>query len=91
MLLLQPIQEIAPLLHGAQTLGIGRDVASVRPRPPGQLGSARERCVQQLLPLAERRVEAPQARQDLLSLGEPGRVDRLLELARQPAELLGVR
>ena len=91
MLLLQPVQQIAPLLDGAQTLGIGLDVARVRARRLGELSGARERRVEQLLPRAHRGVDAQETRQDLLRLGEPGGVDCFLELAREPAELLGVR
>ncbi len=90
VLLLEPVEEIAPLLDVAQALRIRFDLARVGTRRLRQLGSARKCRVEQLLPFAERGVDAQETRQDLLCLGEPGRVHRFFELARQAAELLGV-
>ena len=53
VLLLQPKQQVAPLLHGTQARRVRFDVAGVGPRRLRELGSARERRVEQLLPLPE--------------------------------------
>ena len=91
MFLLQPKQQVAPLLHRAQALRIGFDLARVGARHLRQLGSARERGVEQLLPLADRRIDAQQVGQDLLRLGKSGRIDCFFQVARETTQLLGVR
>ena len=91
MLLLQPKQQVAPLLHGAQALGVRLDFARVRAGRLRQLGRAGKRRVQQLLPFAEGGIDAEQARQDLLRFAESRSVHGLFQLARQAAQLLGVR
>src|SRR6266851_463682 len=91
MLLLQAKQQVAPLLHGAQALGVRLDFAHVSAGRLRQLGRAGKRRVQQLLPFAKRGIDAEQTCQDLLRFAESHRVHGLFQLARQAPQLLGVR
>ena len=91
MLLLEPKQQVASLLHGAEPFRVGLDVAGVGTRYLSQLRRAREGGIEQLLPFADRRIEAQQVAEDLLRLGEAGRVHRLFQVARQTTQLIGVR
>ena len=47
--------------------------------------------IEQLLPFADRRIEAQQVAEDPLRLGKAGRVHRLFQVARQTTQLIGVR
>ena len=56
-----------------------------------ELGGARERAVEQLLPARDRRIESQQRRERLLRLRGDGAVHRFLQLAGQTTELFRVR
>src|ERR1051326_5550112 len=53
--LLQAKQQVAALLDGGQPFGVGLDLARVAPRRLRQLRRARDRRIEQLLPLGDRK------------------------------------
>jgi len=86
----EPEQRIAPLLYGRQASGVGFDAHGVLAGRLSELFDVGERAIEQLLPIRDGRVEAAQARDQPGRTGETRGVERLLELPRQPAELVGV-
>jgi len=90
VLLLQAKQQVTPLLDAGKALGIALERRGILARRLTQLLRVGERPIEEHLPPADRGVEPLQARQDLLCPSEPRGVHRLLQLARQPAQLVGV-
>ncbi len=84
-------QHVAALLQTSEPVRIGVDAAPVLAGRAGQLVGIGEGAVEQRLPGSGRRIEALQRREQLRRPGEPRRVERLVELARQPPQLVGVR
>ena len=87
---MQPVQEVAALLHRRETAGIRLDLGGVVPHGRRELGDVREDGIQQLAPLRNRSVEPLQTPQQLPRPREAGRFERLLQLLAQAAQLVGV-
>src|SRR5207249_9717219 len=83
-------QHVASLLDGAKALRVALDGGGVVLRGLGELRDVRERTVQELLPLGHRGIEPREASEQLGRAREAGGVERLLQLARQTAQLVGM-
>jgi len=83
-------QHVAPLFDGAEPARVALDRRAVVTRGLRELLDMRERTVEQLLPLGHGRIETREAAEQFGRAREPRRVERLLELAGQAAELVGM-
>src|SRR5207245_10205318 len=91
VLLHETEQRVATLLDRGEPTGIALDPRRIIPRRLPQLLHVRERPVEQRLPLGRGRLEPLEARHELRRAGEARGVERLLELADEPPQLVGVR